>query len=199
MHSLRFSSAVVGAVLLLAFTVVGCDASGPETVVLNANSPEPPTVEYEYRYTSDNLNANDEVEVASQQSDNLTSVLRSNGFDRSDVVSARVDSVTLERISAPAQDAARTRSVPEPKVFQYLLGASVYLGTDDSGPRIARGQFQTEQRFVSLPVATQNVTSIVQAGATPSFLRLEVENPSDVPNEDAVEVVVYYRLEVEGV
>lgn len=203
MSSFRFPSVVVGGVLLLAFAVGGCDASGPETVVLNANSPEPPTVAYEYRYTSANLNASDEVEVASQQSDNLTSVLRRNGFDRSDVVSARVDSVTLERISAPTQGAAaRPRAVPVPDVFQYLLGASVHLGTDDTGPQIATGQFQTDQRFVSLPVATQNVTSVVQNGATPSFLRLEVEDPSSVPeppDEDAVEVVVYYRIEVEGV
>ena len=203
MFSFCRNAVIVGAALLFVVAVAGCDSGGSATVVLNANSPEPPIVEYAYRYTSDNLNANDEVEVVSQASDDLTSVLQSNGFQRSDVVSARVDSVTLERISAPTQSAtSRPRALPKPKVFQYLLGASVYLGENDSGPPIAGGQFQTDQRFVSLPVATQNVTSVVRGGATPSFLRLEVETPSNVPeppNEDAVEVKVYYRIEVEGV
>lgn len=180
------------------FLLVGCDSGGTETVVLNANSPAPPTVEYEFRYTSDNLNGNSRVEVASQNPDNLTSVLRNNGFSRSDVVSAQVDSVTLERISA----AGTQRAAVTPKVFQYLLGAEVYLGDDDAGPKIAEGQFQTTRRFVSLPVSTRNVTPTVQEGATPTFLRLEVQDPSsvpDAPNQDAVEVVVYYRIEVEGV
>lgn len=198
------ASVVIGLALLFLFGVAGCDSGGPATAVLNADSPEPPTVEYAFRYTSENLNENDAVAVVSQASDNLTSVLQSNGFDRSDVVSARVDSVTLERISAPTQDAtSRPRALPKPKVFQYLLGASVYLGESDSGPRIAGGQFQTSERFVSLPVTNNpSVTSTVRAGATPSFLRLEVETPSNVPespNEDAVEVTVYYRIEVEGV
>lgn len=203
MLSFSRNAIIVGSALLFMLVVAGCDAGGPTTVVLNANSPEPPTVEYAYRYTSDDLNANDEVAVVSQTSDRLTSVLQSNGFERSDVVSARVDSVTLERISARTQGAAaRSRALPKPKVFQYLLGASVYLGEDDSGPRIAAGQFQTSQRFVSLPVTTQNVTSVVRTGATPSFLRLEVQDASNVPeppNEDAVEVRVYYRIELEGV
>lgn len=203
MRSFGRISFAVGAALLLAFTMGGCDSGGPGTVVLNANSPKPPTVEYAFRYTSDDLSGNDEVEVVSQAADNLTSVLQSNGFARSDVVSARVDSVTLERISASTPGtASRRRARPEPQVFQYLLGASVYLGESDSGPRIAGGQFQTDQRFVSLPVTTPTVTPVVRAGATPAFLRLEVEEANNVPeppNEDAVEVRVYYRIEVEGV
>ncbi|MFP4228015.1 MAG: hypothetical protein ACLFTE_04210 [Salinivenus sp.] len=201
MDSLRPAVATVG--VLLIFTVLGCDTSGPTTAVLNADSPEPPTVKYEIRYTSDDLNENDEVEAASLNPDDLESVLRENGFERSDVVSARIDSVTLERISSPTQDASTNpKAVATPNVFSYLLGAEVYLGNDATGPRIAAGQFETTQRFVSLPVTTRDVTPVVRDGAVPSFLRLEVEDPSNVPDspdQDAVELVVYYRLEVEGV
>lgn len=195
----RPAVAIASALLMVA--MVGCDTSGPDTAVLNANSPEPPTVEYEVRYTADDLNERGEVEVASLNSDDLQSVLQSNGFERSDVVSARVDSVTLERISAEGTS-THPKAVATPDVFSYLLGAEVHLGEDATGPQIAAGQFQTTQRFVSLPVVTRNVTPIVREGAASSFLRLEVEDPSNVPdppNQDAVELVVYYRIEVEGV
>lgn len=185
--SLLFSSVV------LAVLFVGCDATGPEdTAILNADSPAPPTVEYEFRYTSENVSEDGrQVQVVSEGGDNLGSVLTQNGFSRDDVVSARVDSVTLRRQSSP------TNSGMQPKVFDYLSGAAVFLGTDADGKRIAEDQFSTTQQKIRLAVATSNVTEEVKEGSTRAFLRLTASE--NVPEQDVVDVTVYYRIEVEGV
>jgi hypothetical protein len=176
-------------VLVLSLLLAGCDSAGTEgTAVLNATSPVPPTVEYEFRYTSENVNGQ-QVEVVSENSDNLGPVLTQNGFSRADVVSARVDSVTLRRQSSPASI--------RPKVFNYLSGAEVYLGADDSGKRIADDEFATTQQEISLRVSTSDVTEEVKGGSTRAFLRLEASD--DVPSNDVVDVTVYYRIEVGGV
>ena len=179
---------------VLSFVLVGCDATGSQdTVVLNANSPAAPTVEYSFRYTSDNVSDNGQrVEVVSQNSDNLGSVLMDNGFSRNDVISATVDSLTLRRESSP------TTSGIQPKVFDYLSGASVYLGTDDSGKLIADDQFQTTQQEITLDVANGDVTSEIKGGSKSAFLRLTTSG-GEVPSQDVVEVTVYYRIEVQGV
>lgn len=185
--SLLLSSAI------LAVFVAGCDSVGSEeTAVLNADSPAPPTVEYEFRYTSEDVSEDgQQVEVVSDGGDNLGSVLTQNGFSRDDVVSARVDSVTLRRQSSP------TSSGMQPKVFDYLSGAAVFLGTDASGKRIAEDQFSTTQQKIRLDVATSNVTEEVKGGSTQAFLRLTASE--NVPEQDVVDVTVYYRIEVEGV
>ncbi len=177
-------SAIVFPLLL-----VGCDSVGTEdTAVFNAASPIPPVVEYDFRYTSEDVNGQ-QVEVVSNATDNLGSVLDRNGFSRADVVSAEVDSVVLRRQSSPA--------LIQPKVFDYLRGAEVYLGTDASGTRIADDEFATTQQEVSLRVSTADVTSDVKNGSTRGFLRLDVSE--DVPGEDVVDVTVYYSIEVSGV
>jgi hypothetical protein len=178
---------------LLAVFVVGCDSVGSEeTAILNADSPAPPTVEYEFRYTSDDVSSDgEEVEVVSEGGDNLGSVLTQNGFSRDDVTSARVDSVTLRRQSSP------TSSGVQPKVFDYLSGAALFLGTDASGKRIAEDQFNTTQRKIRLGIANSNVTTEVKTGSTRAFLRLTASD--QVPEEDVVDVTVYYRIEVQGV
>lgn len=179
--------------VVLALLLAGCDAAGTQdTVVLNATSPAPPTVEYTFRYTSQDVsNDGQQVEVVSENSDDLGSVLTQNGFSRSDVVSARVDSVTLRRQSSPTASGVR------PKVFDYLSGATVFLGTDASGTEIADDQFDTTRQEISLGVATSNVTAEIKEGSTRAFLRLTASG--SIPEEDVVDVTVYYRIEVGGV
>jgi len=177
----------------LALLVAGCDATGSEgTAVLNADSPEPPVVEYEFRYTSQDVsNDGQQVDVVSEGSDDLGTILGRNGFSRSDVVSARVDSVTLRRQSSPTTSGVR------PKVFNYLSGATVFLGTSDRGRRIADDQFDTTRQKIRLRVATPDVTEEIRDGSTPAFLRLTASDT--VPDADVVDVTVYYQIEVGGV
>lgn len=172
--------------------VVGCDAVGSEDAIIlnNANSDTDsrPTVEYTFAYDT---NGSGSIEVQSNESDDLESVLSNAGFSRSDVVSATVDSVRLERRSSKATS---TR----PYVFEYLTGATVYLGSDTNGTRIATGTFDTTDRSVSLQVATSNVTDVIKEGRTPAFLELDTEN--DVPDrQDRVAVTVFYEIKVSGV
>lgn len=177
---------VVVSVVVLAITLVGCDAVGSEeTAVLNADSPEPPIVEYDFDYSSENV-SNNQVTVVSENADNLGSVLTKNGFSRENVVSARVDSLTLRRQSSKTS---------QPKVFDYLSGAEVFLGTDSNGKKIADDEFSTTQQTISLQVASANVTQEVQGGSTKAFLRLDLSG--DMPERDLVEVKVYYRIKVE--
>lgn len=167
----------------------GCDATGPsDTVILNSNSPVPPTVEYTFEYKT---NGNNQIEVRSTQTDDLDSTLSENGFGRRDIVSARVESVELERLSSKT-------AVPSQKVFDYLAGGTVYLGSDASGKRIASASFETTDRTVPLQVGSADVTDVVKNGATPAFLQLDTG--SDVPDRrDRVEVTVQFRIEMQGV
>lgn len=186
MSELR-SGAVRGVLLVVLFTgglvLTSCDlASGSNTAVLNAGSTVPPTVKYTLDYSAENVTEG-QIEVMSEERDNLGAVLSENGFSRSDVVSARVDSVSIERLSGPT--------------FGYLTGADVHLGTNSSGPRIGSGEFLTDQRSALLGVPTRTVTSRVREGATKAFGRLQPDDPDNVI-DDRVEIVVYYRLEVQG-
>lgn len=176
------------AFLLLAgsLVLVGCDlASAGNTAILNANSAIPPTVEYTFEYGSSDVTGGSQVEVVSEGSDDLAGILSRNGFSRADVVSAEVDSVSLERLSAPT--------------FGYITGAEVYLGTSAGGTRIATGTFQTSQESATLSVATRTVTSVVKGGSTKAFARLDVEDPDDVPGVDRVKATVFFQIEVQGV
>jgi hypothetical protein len=130
---------------VLAVGLTGCDTTGSEeTAILNANSPVPPTVEYTFDYET---GGNQQIGAQSDTTDMLDPVLRRNGFSRDDVVSARVDSVQLERLSL--EEAA-----PPPKVFDYLTQATLYLGPSASdGQRIAQASFDRAIRSVPLRVA----------------------------------------------
>lgn len=180
----------------LPLLLVGCDALGGEedTVVLTTTEDDTQLdpVTYEFRYTQDDVENNGQrVEVASENSDNLGTMLSRNGFDRSDVVSAQVDSVTLRRQSSPTLSGVR------PKVFDYLSGAAVFLGTDAGGTQIADDQFDTTRQEIPLRVATSNVTAEVKEGSTQAFLQLTASG--SIPQEDVVDAAVYYRIEVSGV
>lgn len=185
-------SRIYGVLLLLGMALVGCDVIGSdETVILNANSPVPPTAEYEFEYTPNALNGSGQLEVLSNETDNLEAILSENGFQRGDVTAARVDSVFLRRLSVPT--AIRRRA----KVFEYLSGADVFLGTSTSDVQIASDQFNTDDREIPLSLARRTVTEVVKGGPSLAFLRLDTEG--EVPDRDRVEVTVYFELTVEGV
>jgi hypothetical protein len=186
-HSLLPLSFVV-----LTAVLAGCDATGSQdTAVLNANSAVPPIVEYEVRYTSENVHDNGQrVSDSSNAADNLDAILRDNGFGRSDVVSAEVDSVVFIRRSSESAAAVR------PKVFPYLTRAAVFLGTGTDQVRIAEGELVDQDRL-SIPVVTRDVTAAVRAGRKKILLRLTADG--DVPSEDVIDVEVYCEIEVGGV
>lgn len=178
---------ILPALVLLAGSLVltSCDlAAAGNTAILNAASSIPPTVEFTFEYTPDDVTGG-RVEVVSEGTDDLRSTLSQNGFSRSDVVSARVDSVLIERLSA--------------QTFEYLTGADIYLGTSTSGPQIGAGQFSTDQESATLNVPTRTVTSIVKKGSTRAFASLDPDDPNNVPDPDRVKVIVYFQIEVEGV
>ena len=184
------------AALLLPFVLVGCDAAGGDTATLNATSPIPPTVEYEFEYDSNNqVSGEDLVEVTSTSADNLGNVLDENGgFSRSSVVSATVDSVKF------IQSSPKRGQQPAPKfIFDNLLRATVFLGTSDSGVQIADDTFDPNDDAdkVPLTVTTSDVTSTVKNGSTKAFLRLETDG--DITRTDRVRVKVFYEITVSGV
>lgn len=174
---------------VFALLLVGCDATGPsDTVILNSSSPIPPTVEYTFDYDT---NGNSQIGVRSDQTDDLDSTLAENGFSRRSVVTARVESVELERLSSKT-------AAPSQKVFDYLTGATVYLGSDASGSRIAEEAFEATDPSVPLQVVGADVTDVVKSGATPAFLQLDTDG--NVPDRrDRVRVTVQFRIEMRGV
>lgn len=184
----RTTSILCLCTLVLLFAA--CDSGGGgETIVLNANSPIPPVAEYNFTYSSDDASPNGVVEVQSAETDNLGEAFRRNGVSRSAVIRARVDSVQLIR---------RSGVQATTKVFPYLGGADVYLGTSTSGTHIGSRQFQTDNRSIALNVVTQDVTSIVQEESTGAFLQLNVSNPNDIPDTERVRVTVFYTVEFSG-
>lgn len=169
--------------------LAGCDSVGSaDTVILSANQDIPPTVEYRFRYTSENVsNDGQQVQVVSENTDNLDSVLRDNGFGRADITSARIDSVKMERQSSPEQIRA--------KVFEYLSEARVFLGTDATGTEIANRVPLPFQEEVIMDVSTSDVTDEIKSGSKNAFLQMETDDT--VPQEDRIEVTVFYRIEVQ--
>jgi len=163
----------------------GCDlASAGGTAILNADSAVPPTVRHRFEYTAGDATGAGSVAVSSTvQSGDLDAILSQNGFGRSDVVSARVDSVRVDRLSAPA-----------------LREAELFLGTDAEGPLVGRVAFQPNGAASVVDDTRRTVTGAVRSGAETLFGRFQVGDPRNIPDSGGrVRAVVYYRLEVEGV
>ena len=182
--SLIRASVALG-LLAAGLVLTSCDlASAGNTAILSANSTSPPTVRHRFEYTEDDVTEGQAEVVSSIQSDDLDAILADNGFSRSDVVSAQVDSVRVERLSTGT-----------------LSGADLYLGTDASGPVIARVEFDDpEAETPARDNTSRPVTGAVKSGQKRVFAQFDVEDPSDIPSSGGrVRAVVYYRLEVEGV
>ena len=182
--SLIRASVALG-LLAAGLVLTSCDlASAGNTAILSANSTSPPTVRHRFEYTENDVTEGQAEVVSSIQSDDLDAILADNGFSRSDVVSAQVDSVRVERLSTGT-----------------LSGADLYLGTDASGPVIARVEFDDpEAETPARDNTSRTVTGAVKSGQKRVFAQFDVEDPSDIPSSGGrVRAVVYYRLEVEGV
>jgi hypothetical protein len=179
-------TSVAFGLLAAGLVLTSCDlASAGNTAILSANSTSPPTVRHRFEYTEDDVTEEGQAEVVSSiQSDDLDAILADNGFSRSDVVSAQVDSVRVERLSTGT-----------------LSGADLYLGTDASGPVIARVEFDDpEAETPARDNTSRPVTGAVKSGQKRVFAQFDVEDPSDIPSSGGrVRAVVYYRLELEGV
>ena len=178
-------ASVAFGLLAAGLVLTSCDlASAGNTAILSANSTSPPTVRHRFEYTEDDVTEGQAEVVSSIQSDDLDAILADNGFSRSDVVSAQVDSVRVERLSTGT-----------------LSGADLYLGTDASGPVIARVEFDDpEAETPARDNTLRTVTGAVKSGQKRVFAQFDVEDPSDIPSSGGrVRAVVYYRLELEGV
>ena len=178
-------TSVACGLLAAGLVLTSCDlASAGNTAILSANSTSPPTVRHRFEYTEDDVTEGQAEVVSSIQSDDLDAILADNGFSRSDVVSAQVDSVRVERLSTGT-----------------LSGADLYLGTDASGPVIARVEFDDpEAETPARDNTSRPVTGAVKSGQKRVFAQFDVEDPSDIPPSGGmVQAEIYYRLEVEGV
>lgn len=169
--------------VLLAGSVVwtSCDiASAGSTAILNADSAIPPIVRHRFEFSEDDATGEGQVAVESTiQSSDLDTVLSENlGANRSDVVSAQIDSVRVERVSTP--------SVRE---------ADIFLGTSVEAPRVASVEFQPDGPSSIVDDRRTTVTGAVRNGVGTLFGRFRMENV----RSGVVRAIVYYRLEVEGV
>ena len=169
-------------IVLLAASAVwtSCDlASAGNTAILNANSPIDPTVQHRFEYKEEDVVEGDVTAESEVQSDDLDAILSRNGFSRSDVVDARIDSVRIERVSAPS-----------------LRDVDVFLGTDAEGPRIAQvTSFPDGASFVVDDTSTPVLEAVRNDEVRTLYGRFGLESAGD----GAVQANVYYRLEVEGV
>lgn len=184
--------AVLG-VALGSLALAGCDSGGSETLVLR-DPVNPTEARFEFTYTETQWE-NGRVLVTSAETDQLSAVLDTYGYRRGDVVSARVESVALERLST-AQSSAR----PEPaKVFGYLERAEVYLGTTTDAPLVATRQPIPFDPEITLDVGPdRDVTQQVQGGPTRALLLLEISDPNLIGSGgDRVRVDVRFRIEVQ--
>jgi len=159
-----------------------CDlASAGSTAILNADSAIPPTVRHRFDFSqSDATGKEGEVAVESElQSDDLDTILSENlGASRADVVSARIDSVRIERVS-PAS----------------LTEAELFLGTSAEAPRIASGDFLPDGPSTVVDDRRSTVTTAVRNGVETLYGRFRMESV----RSGVVRAKVYYRLEVDGV
>ncbi len=169
-------------IVLLAASVAwtSCDlASAGNTVILKADSPIAPTVQHRFEYKGEDV-VDGEVAVESKiQSDDLDAILSRNGFSRSDVVDARIDSV----------------KIINPESAPSLRDADVFLGTDAEGPRVAQvTSFPDGVSFV-VDTSTPVLEAVRNDEVRTLYGRFGLESAAD----GAVRATVYYRLEVEGV
>ncbi|PSQ71688.1 MAG: hypothetical protein BRD31_02470 [Bacteroidetes bacterium QH_2_64_26] len=102
-------------------------------------------------------------------------------MNRDQVVSAQVDSVRVEPVSTTS-----------------LSSADIHLGTDADGPQIASVTFSSGGEEAVVDAGRTPVTGAVKAGASKTFGRFRVEDPSSIPGGgNAVRADVYFQIEAE--
>ncbi|PSQ80848.1 MAG: hypothetical protein BRD41_04215 [Bacteroidetes bacterium QS_1_63_11] len=164
--------------------LTGCDlSSAGNTIIVDANSSVPPTIQYRFQYTQDDATEGGQVEdVATIESDDLDDVLAPNGVvSRDQVVSAQVDSVQVDPVSTTS-----------------LSSADIHLGTDADGPQIASVSFPSGGEEAVVDAGRTPVTGAVKAGASKTFGRFRMEDPSRIPDGGSVvRATVYFQIEAE--
>lgn len=180
--------------LLFLIVLAGCDSSANETIVLN-DPLNPTEARFEFTYDADDLD-DGVIQVTSEEADQLGDVIDAYGYGRSDVVSARIEAVTMERLTQPESSATQPKAA---KVFDYLSRAEVYLGTSTDAPRIGSIEPVPFSAEVELGLESdRDVTSRVQSGSTRALLVLTVDDESLIGSGgDRIEVDVRFRVEVQ--
>ena len=177
--------------LLVALAVVAlttaCDATGEtgsDTIVLN-DAANPTVVTYEFEYNPAQA-VGGEVGVTSSNTDNLSSTLSAYGRNRSDVVSARVESITILQSTGG--------SVAIDKLFPYVQNVALYLGNSDSGTTLAEPQPVSSGLQADLTATGNDVTAAVQSGPSPAFLVIDVDDTNE--SQGFIEAEVEYEIRV---
>ena len=188
---MRFSYGALSALLVASLFLVGCDDTGTgteDTIVIGTDA-DPVEFEFAFEPYSASDVTNGTLILTSTNTDNLASQISNLvGAGRGDVVSARIRSVELERLTG-------NFSV-QPKVFSYLGSASVYYGANTDAQLVAGRSPISDDAQVTLDLLNRDITTIVQGGAQPLTLELEVNDPSLIGSGDEVEITVSYRIEV---
>lgn len=190
MRSLQISALTLMAFLLV---LTGCDdtTTEDETIIIGSDA-DPVEVEFEFDpFSADNVDGQGTVVLTSTNSDDLGSQIQAfAGASRGDVVRAEVRSVQLERLTGNFSEPV------QPKVFSYLGAARVYYGGSPDAQLIAERDPISDEAEVTMDLLNDDITSIVQGGARPLTLELEVDDSSLIGQGDRVEITVRYRLEV---
>ncbi len=192
---MRFSYGALSVLLVATLFLVGCDdtSTGTEDIIPIGTDADPVEFEFEFEPFSADDVTDGTLTLTSTNSDNLEDQIEEmvgGGATRSDVVSARIRSVELERLTG-------NFSV-QPKVFSYLGSARVYYGANTDAQPVAERRPISDEPEVTLDLLQQDITSIVQNGSRPLTLELEVNDPSLIGTGDDVEITVSYRIEVRG-
>ena len=127
-----------------------------------------------------------EVGVRSSNTDNLSSILSAYGRNRSDVVSARVESITILQSTGG--------SVAIDKLFPYVQNVALYLGNNDSGTTLAESQAVGTGISADLTATGNDVTSTVRSDPSRAFLVIDVDDTNE--SQGFIEAEVEYEIRV---
>jgi hypothetical protein len=177
---------ILVALALVALTTA-CDATGDtgsDTIVLN-DAANPTVVTYEFEYNPAQA-VGGEVGVTSSNTDNLSSILSAYGRSRSDVESARVESITISQSTGG--------NVTAEKLFPYVQNIALYLGNSDSGTSLADPQPVDSGLQANLTATGNDVTAAVRSGASPAFLVIDVDDTNE--SQGFIEAEVEYEIRV---
>lgn len=173
--------------LTLVAVTVACDTVANETGDTRPleDSANPTVVTYEFEYNPAEA-VGGEVGVVSSNTDNLSEILSNYGRTRSEVVSARVERVTIFQSTGG--------NLAVEKLFPYVQNVALFLGNDDSGITLAEPQPVSQGLEAELTTTGNAVTSVVNRGASRAFLVIDVEDTNE--NQGFIEAEVEYEIQV---
>ncbi|MFO8233606.1 MAG: hypothetical protein R6U20_13225, partial [Longimonas sp.] len=180
--------------LVVALLLVGCDDTGTEgdTIIIGSDA-DPVEFEFEFEpFSADDVSSEGTITLTSTNTDDLGSQIQEfAGASRSEVVSAEVRLVQLERLTDNFSETI------QPKVFSYLGSARVFYGASVDAQPIASSTPISDEPEIELSLDNDDITEVVRGGAQPLTLELEVNDPSLIGSSDEVEITVRYRIEVQ--